>query len=225
MNDAIINPLALLGLGLLLGFKHALDADHIVAVSTIVSRTKSLKKSSIFGALWGAGHTTTLFLSGLLILILKISIPTKIALFFEGFIGVVLVFMGLDVLKNLRQQDSHEHIHSHNSINHIHKHDQFGLHHHHKRSFIIGMIHGLAGSATLMLLVLATVKSTIQGLLFILIFGIGSTVGMFLTSAVIGLPFVLTTKFKKINKIVKLLAGIISILLGITIVLEILTLI
>ena len=133
--------------------------------------------------------------------------------------------MGLDVLKNLRQQDSHEHIHSHNSINHIHKHDQFGLHHHHKRSFIIGMIHGLAGSATLMLLVLATVKSTIQGLLFILIFGIGSTVGMFLTSAVIGLPFVLTTKFKKINKIVKLLAGIISILLGITIVLEILTLI
>ncbi|OGK21462.1 hypothetical protein A3C23_05000 [Candidatus Roizmanbacteria bacterium RIFCSPHIGHO2_02_FULL_37_13b] len=221
MDQVVVKLAALLGFGLILGFKHALDADHVVAVSTIVSKTKSLKKSSIFGALWGAGHTTTLFLSGLIILILKITIPAKLAYFFEGCVGVVLVFMGLDVLRNLRKNNMHNHLHIHENVKHSHEHNHIDLHHHHKRSFLIGMLHGLAGSAALMLLVLTTVKSTFQGLLFILIFGIGSMAGMFITSAIIGLPFVLTSRFERINEAVKLLAGTISIILGITIVFEI----
>lgn len=86
--------ITLFGLGFILGLKHALDADHIVAVSTIVSQTKSLKKSSLLGAIWGMGHTTTLFLVGLAILGFKLTLPYKLALSFEFLVGIILVILG-----------------------------------------------------------------------------------------------------------------------------------
>lgn len=90
--------ITLLGLGFILGLKHALDADHVVAVSTIVSQVRGLKKSSLIGAIWGVGHTTTLLLVGLVILIFKLVIPNKVALFFEILVGFVLVILGIGVL-------------------------------------------------------------------------------------------------------------------------------
>jgi high-affinity nickel permease len=215
--------ITLLGLGFALGLKHALDADHVVAVSTIVSQTRSLKKSSLFGALWGAGHTTTLFLAGLVILIFKLAIPDKLALSFEFLVGMVLVILGVDVLRKIIRDKVHLHRHKHDRLIHAHFHSHKGspLHSHSHRSFIVGMIHGLAGSAALMLLVLATVKSIFHGLLYILIFGIGSILGMLITSAIIGLPFVLTARFDRINNSVTILAGTISIVLGLIIMYEI----
>lgn len=223
MTNSLIQSITLLGFGFILGLKHALDADHVVAVSTIVSQTKSLKKSSIFGLLWGVGHTTTLFLAGFFILTLKLVIPAKLALSFEFIVGLVLVFMGGDLLIKIRAEKLHLHKHKHDDKihAHLHLHEDSKNHHRHHRSFIVGMVHGLAGSAALMLLVLATVKSTVQGLLFILIFGIGSVAGMFVTSMIVGLPFILTSRFDRINEGVKITAGTISIILGLTIMYQI----
>jgi sulfite exporter TauE/SafE len=95
------------------------------------------------------------------------------------------------------------------------------LHDHTHKSFVVGTIHGLAGSAALMLLVLTAVKSIFQGLLYILIFGVGSILGMLIVSGIIALPFLLSAKFDKINKIVKIFSGTISIVLGFTIMYEI----
>ena len=215
--------IALLGLGFVLGLKHALDADHIVAVSTIVSQTKSLKKSSLAGAMWGVGHTTTLFLVGLVILIFKLAIPDKLALSFQFTAGVVLVVLGVDVLRKVIKEKFHLHKHQHGDRvhTHLHPHKESPLHDHTHKSFVVGTIHGLAGSAALMLLVLTAVKSIFQGLLYILIFGVGSIVGMLIVSGIIALPFLLSAKFDKINKIVKIFSGTISIVLGFTIMYEI----
>lgn len=211
--------ITLFGLGFVLGLKHALDADHVVAVSTIVSQTKSLKKSLLAGAIWGVGHTITLLLVGLIILIFKLTIPDKLALSFELIVGVVLVVLGVDVLRKVIKEKVHLHEHQHGSSvhTHLHPHKESWSHDHTHRSFVVGMIHGLAGSATLMLLVLTTVRSVFQGLLYILIFGIGSIIGMLIVSGIIGFPFLLLAKFGKINNSVKILAGTISIVLGFTI--------
>lgn len=223
---AMIEPLQLtilLGLGFILGLKHALDADHVVAVSTIVSQTKNLKKSSLAGAIWGMGHTATLFLVGLVILVFKLAIPDKLALSFEFIVGVVLVVLGVDVLRKVIKGKVHLHEHQHgdNVHTHLHSHKESPSHNYIHKSFVVGTIHGLAGSAALMLLVLTTVNSIFQGLLYILIFGIGSIVGMLIVSGIIALPFLLSSKFDKINNIVKILAGTISIVLGFTIMYEI----
>lgn len=214
--------LTLLGFGFVIGLKHAFEADHVVAVSTIVSQTKSLKKSSLFGALWGLGHTTTLLLVGLLILVFKLTIPDKIAFSLEFLVGLVLVILGADVLRKVIKQKLHFHSHKHVSVSHahLHSHKSTKLHAHAHRSFAVGLVHGLAGSAALMLLVLTTVDSVSQGLLYILLFGIGSVFGMLMMGAIIGLPFLLTSKFDRINNTIKVLAGAVSIFLGIIIMSE-----
>lgn len=175
------------------------------------------------GAIWGVGHTTTLFLVGLTILGFKLSLPNKLALFFEFLVGIVLVMLGADVLKKVIKDKVHLHRHKHRNIVHIHfhSHKESLFHKHTHKSFIVGMVHGLAGSATLMLLVLTAVKSIFQGLLYILVFGIGSILGMLIVSGIIGLPFLLTAKFDKINNSIKLLSGTVSIALGLSIIYEV----
>ncbi len=212
----------LLVLGFVLGLKHALDADHVVAVSTIVSETRSLKKSSLAGVIWGIGHTVTLLLVGLLVLGFRLSIPADVALYFEFLVGIVLVALGVDVLRKTSGDKIHQHQHKHESVAHTHAHlHESDAHSHVHKVFAIGVAHGLAGSAALMLLVLASVQSLVQGLLYIFVFGIGSILGMLVISTIIGLPFLLTKKFERIDRAVKVIAGGISILLGIIIMYEI----
>ncbi|NOZ64370.1 MAG: urease accessory protein UreH [Caldiserica bacterium] len=215
----VFQVVTLLALGFVLGLKHALDADHVVAVSTIVSQVKSIKKSSLFGAIWGVGHTTTLLLVGLLILILKIAIPDKVASSFEFIVGIVLVVLGIDVLRKVIRDKIHFHKHQHGEVvhTHLHSHRKSFLHSHVHKSFLVGVVHGLAGSAALMLLVLTTIKSVFLGALYILIFGVGSILGMLVIGGIISLPFLFTAKSDRVNSTVKILAGTISILLGITI--------
>ena len=213
----------LITLGFILGLEHALDADHVAAVSAMVSRTKSLKKSSALGAVWGMGHTTTLLLVGLLVLVFKVSLPQNLAPLLEFLAGIVLVLLGIGVLRNVIRDNGHMHGHKHENIEHSHLHSREGaqFHRHMHKTFAIGMLHGLAGSGTLMILVLATVKSVVEGLLYILVFGAGSILGMLLISTIIGLSFVLTNKFEKIHSIVRTLAGAISIILGLAIMYDI----
>jgi len=207
---SLASILSLLGLGLLLGLEHALDADHVVAVSTLVSQTKSIKRSSLFGVFWGLGHTTTLFVVGLLILVFKLAIPPRLALSFEFLVGVMLVALGLDVLRKVWREDPHIHTHQHEdgvTHTHLHSHADDGGHHHQHRSFLVGLVHGLAGSSALMLLVLTTVDSVWLGVIFILVFGAGTIVGMLITSTLIALPFKWMTNFAGIDRILRLAAG------------------
>jgi ABC-type nickel/cobalt efflux system permease component RcnA len=210
---------AILGLGLLLGMKHALDADHVVAVSTIVTENRRLWRSALIGAFWGLGHTLTLLLVGIAILGLALTIPERVALSFEFAVGVMLVLLGLLVIRRMVRERWHLHAHEHQGQTHLHWHshrDTAGHEHGHLpyKSLLVGMVHGLAGSAALMLLVLATIKSVWEGILYILVFGAGSIGGMMLITTVIGLPFIWAARLERVHRVITAAAGLVSIGLG-----------
>lgn len=218
-------PFSLLGFGFLLGVKHAFDADHIAAVSAIAAKHKfkSVKSYSLAGMFWGFGHTISLLCAGLAILLLKIAIPEKIALSFEFIVGIMLVILGINVLLTISKNKIHFHRHKHEKEEHthLHSHKLTKLHGHKHRLFhqslFIGLIHGLAGSAVLTLLVLTTIKSVWLGLAYILVFGIGSMAGMILISSIIFLPFTLIPdSLQRTQKILRISAGSISMIIGLT---------
>ncbi len=217
---------AAFGLGLLLGIQHALDPDHLIAVSTIVSEQRNFKWASLIGAFWGLGHTTTLFIVGLLVIGLRVTIPPRLGSGLEMLVALMLVILGVNVLrKSFSAERVHLHTHSHNpeTHTHFHVHENPKQDHGHghpfkamRRPFIVGMVHGLAGSAALMLLVLSTIESPFGGLLYIVIFGLGSVGGMLLLSGIISLPFILTAqRFTLMNRWIRVIAGVASVGFGI----------
>lgn len=220
-------------LGFVLGMRHALDADHVVAVSMIVSREKSLFRSMIVGGFWGIGHTATLLAVGAAILLLKVTIPDSVALAMELAVGIMLVFLGGMVAANLVKERFHLHPHHHEGPEesthlHIHVHENHEPHpHSHQipgryRALAVGMVHGLAGGAALMLLVLSNIQSAGQGLLYISVFGLGSILGMMLVSLLVGIPLILTSvRFSGLNKTLTAFASLASIVLGTLIIYEI----
>lgn len=201
---------ALLVIGFILGIEHATDADHVVAVSTIISEG-SLKRVSLVGFFWGVGHSLSLFASGLIVLIFKI--PTNFAASFEIVVGVMLIILGaLTIRKNYKER-IHIHAHRHDSLNHRHFHEE-GNKHGHKKSFIVGIFHGLAGTAVLSLLVLAT-TDLMNGVLYIAAFGIGSILSMVFMSTAIGMLMLYSSKkFAAIKEWISLTTGIISMIAG-----------
>jgi high-affinity nickel permease len=219
----ILQLLTTLGLGFVLGLKHALDADHVVAVTTITSRTQSLKKAARIGAFWGLGHTTTLLIAGIFVLALDLTIPHRLGLAFEFVVGIMLVGLGVRVLLRIRHDKLHVHQHQHDGDvhTHLHSHASTPEHQHGHTSYFVGMVHGLAGSAALMLLVLATVRSLPLGITYILIFGAGTMVGMALITMLISLPFLATARLGKVNHWLNVGAGVASIVLGCATMLEI----
>lgn len=216
---------AAFGLGLILGVKHALDADHLVAVSTIVSEHKNLKWASLIGAFWGLGHTATLFAVGLIVIGMRVTISPRLALGLEFLVAVMLVILGINILwRSFGVEKIHLHTHTHNPETHTHFHvhgmpDQDHSHAHPFKSmrkpFLVGMVHGLAGSAALMLLVLTTIPSPLAGLAYILIFGFGSVGSMLILSSMIGLPFILTAqRFSRLNRWIRVVAAVASVAFG-----------
>jgi sulfite exporter TauE/SafE len=216
---------AAFGLGVILGIKHALDADHLIAVSTIVSEHKNLKWASLIGAFWGLGHTATLFVVGLLVIGLRVTISPRVALGLEFAVAVMLVVLGGNLLwRAFGAEKVHLHTHTHNpeTHTHFHAHGSPGQDHSHthpfksmRKPFLVGMVHGLAGSAALMLLVLTTIPSPLAGLAYIVIFGFGSVGGMLVLSSLIGLPFILTAqRFNLLNRWIRVLAAVASIAFG-----------
>lgn len=221
-----MNFLSLMTLGLLLGMEHALDADHVVAISTIVSESRSLFRSLLIGVLWGIGHTATLLVVGLLVLYLRIPVPFWVAFSAELVVGLILILLGLQILWKHNKRRIHAHSHRHGDALHIHfhAHETTAAHTHEhggphgRKSLLVGAVHGLAGSAALMLLVLSTIRSPLIGGFYILMFGLGSILGMLAVSALIGLPFLLTLgRFQRLHAGARVLAGVLSIAVGFSI--------
>lgn len=227
---SVTSTFAILGFGFLLGLKHATEADHLAAVSTIVAERKSLFSSAFVGGVWGLGHTISLFVAGVFVLLLNFQITEQTERILEFGVGIMLFLLGLNVLRKLLQ-GGHLHFHKHQHAGHEHVHPHMHQtadepHTHHGFSFspralVIGMVHGLAGSAALMLLVIPTIESRAVGLLYIVIFGIGSIGGMMLMSFLVALPFKLTAKkFNRLNYLMQSVAGLVSVVLGLFIVYE-----
>ena len=222
-----LSILSILLIGFVIGLRHALDADHLAAVSAIVSDRKSFWSSSIVGGLWGIGHTISLFVVGALVIFLKINIPETAEAYLEAVVGLMLIVLGLNVLRKLFAAEKlHAHEHSHNGHvhTHVHLHEAREDSAHHSfspRSVIVGMVHGLAGSAGLMLLILPTIDSSVLAMAFILVFGIGSIGGMIVMSFLMGLPLHFTAgRFAALNKSIRIAAGLFSFGLGMMIVYE-----
>ena len=214
-----------LGLGLLLGLRHALDADHVAAVSTLVARERGLIRSCLLGAFWGAGHTLALLGAGVAVIAFKVTITPGLEDALERMVGAVLILLGGHVLfRALGGLLVQGREHTHDGIAHRHPHLRLGspgAAHVHLlrlggRPFVVGLLHGLAGSATLTLLVLGTIPSPIGALVYILVFGIGATAGMLLLSGLVGLPVALAMEgARRIETAIQVLAGIGSAALGI----------
>jgi len=199
MNGSL---LATLALGFGLGLKHALDADHLVAICTIAGRERSLWRSSLIGALWGLGHTASLFVAAVAVIVLRVSISPTLALSMEFCVGIMLIVLSGDLLRRIFRGEMriHAHHHAHDGAEHAHLHvhvDGAKDHAHHgigHKPFFVGVVHGLAGSAALTLFVLSTISNPWAGLLYILIFGAGTIAGMLIMSSLISLPFSLASR-------------------------------
>lgn len=222
---------AVLSLGFFIGLKHATEADHLAAVSTIVSERKSIWSSMFVGGVWGLGHTISLVVAGIFVLLLNFQISERTERMLEFGVGVMLVLLGLNVLQKIvRGGKLHLHPHEHSGRKHVHPHlhepaktDEPNTHHGFSfspRALIIGMVHGMAGSAALMLLVIPTIESRSLGLLYIVVFGVGSIAGMMLMSLLVGLPFYLSAKFNRFNNVLQCVAGLVSVGLGLLIIYE-----
>jgi len=227
---AELGLLAALVLGMLLGSKHSLDPDHVVAVSTIVSEYKNPLRSFWVGISWGLGHTTTLLIMGTAIIALRLTIPERMALLFEFAVGVMLVALGLQVIYRFRKKKVHQHAHGHEeeAHHHFHSHSKSPEHvpeHHNthgigkpflrRKSYVIGLVHGVAGSAALTLLVLASIESPIAGMAYILLFGLGSVLSMGIMTVIISLPFVISAgRLPNLNRTIQFAVGSLSILFG-----------
>lgn len=224
------SPLAILGLGFLLGVRHALDVDHLAAISTILSARHGLLRSSLVGALWGLGHTASLCVVGAAIVLLRLRIPESAAPWFELPVAVMLIVLGGNLLRTLGRGGrlhAHPHDHAGRVHAHLHVHAAGDATHEHLpgrggRSFLIGVVHGLAGSAALMLAVLATIPSPALALVYVATFGLGSVVGMMLMSTLLGVPMALAAgRHSRAEWLIRACAGVASVTLGITIAWEI----
>lgn len=219
-------------LGLVYGLKHATEADHIVAVSTIVSEHRKLSHAATVGVLWGVGHTMTLLIAGAAMLALRMTIPESIANWLEFGVALMIIVLGALAVRRALQRRGDFHVHKHSHGDHVHSHVHFhdpenehaGSPEKHSHAIggvgikpvIVGAIHGLAGSAALTLLVLTQIRSSLLGLVYLGVFGIGSIFGMLLMSGLVGLPFVVSSrKLVGIHYSLQLLAGALSIVFGI----------
>ncbi|MEH6947626.1 urease accessory protein UreH [Bacillus sp. JJ634] len=214
---------SVLALGFILGIKHAVEPDHVIAVSTIASQSKKLWNASLAGVFWGMGHTATLFIVGIILIFMKGDLPEKWAMSLEFLVGIMLVYLGVKTILAFKNLHVHQHEHDGDKHLHVHSHDHGGKHEHkhqhgkvsYLKSLLIGFVHGLAGSGAMVLLTMSTVKSIGEAAIYILIFGAGTVVGMLFFSTVIGIPFVLSKKRIAINRTLILTTGAISTIFGI----------
>jgi len=216
--------LAILALGFFLGMRHATDPDHVIAVSTIVSRERSMGKAGLIGALWGLGHTITIAIVGAAIILCGLVIPARLGLTMEFSVGLMLILLGIlnltGAMKWLTEKLSpshsavsgeHSHVHAHGTALHVHRHTHAPENTHHGdavpppawlrgpfaklgifhtlRPLFVGLVHGLAGSAAVALLVLSTIREPKWAVAYLVIFGVGTIAGMMLITTALALPF------------------------------------
>jgi high-affinity nickel permease len=242
--------LAILAIGFFLGMRHATDPDHVIAVSTIVSRERSVTKAAFIGILWGLGHTLTILAVGAAIILFALAIPTRVGLTMEFCVGLMLISLGVlnlsGAMKWMSEKFSpahppvtgeHAHIHEHDAKLHFHWHSHAAEREHHavslrppqalERSFgglgmyqalrplFVGVVHGLAGSAAVALLVLSAIREPKWAILYLLVFGIGTIAGMMLITSIIALPFSFAGyRFAWLNRSLITGSGVLSLAFG-----------
>lgn len=188
------DPLTAILLGALLGLRHATDADHVVAVTAIVARERRLARAAWVGALWGIGHTLTLLIVGGAIVAFRLVIPPRLGLGLEFGVALMLILLGY---ANLRGRDEAPS-------------DRPAV-----RPFLVGLVHGLAGSAAVALLVLATIRGTLPALAYLLVFGLGTVAGMVAVTVILAAPALyLGGRVERLQSGIRLAAGALSIAFG-----------
>lgn len=193
--------------GLALGLRHALEADHIAAVAAVVTGISTPRSAAVRGAFWGVGHTVTLLVFGGTFLVLGLEISAATERVLELVVGLMLVAIGFDAMRSLRRLHVHEHEHTDGTSHvHVHAHESAADHaaashrHSHRamssvRALGVGMVHGLAGSAALVVLAAESLSSPASGIGFIVLFGVGSIAGMTVMSVVVALPVQLSARY------------------------------
>ncbi len=239
--------------GFFLGMRHAMDPDHVIAVTTIVSRQSTIRSAMLIGAAWGVGHTVTIFLVGGTVILFGLVIPPRLGLALELAVALMLILLGILTLTGVMRwiQDSsamsgdpYAYGHRHGNDYHSHLHgDGLGRHDHREdqtphawrdqrpawlglyqviRPLVVGVVHGLAGSATVALLVLATIPNPVWAMAYVLLFGIGTIAGMVLITAAIGAPFAYTaTHLVRFNRYLGMASGLLSLGFGLFLVYQI----
>lgn len=218
----------ILGLGLLLGMQHALEADHIAAVSSIAARRTRIGDIVGHGLTWGLGHTLTLFAFAGAAIVLGHAIPESVARPLEAVVGIMLLGLGANVLWRLWRDRVHVHQHTHaDGTRHIHVHshrhetvpherdEHQHTHGFRWRALLVGSMHGMAGSAALLVLVVSQAARPIDGLLYVLLFGVGSMIGMGALSAVIAVPLAVSARWlTRANRALQAAVGVVTIAIG-----------
>ena len=208
------------GLGSLLGMRHALEPDHLAAVSTLVSGERSGYKAAFLGACWGLGHTLALVAVGGVVVLLRAELPARVANLFEFGVALMLVGLGLRAIYIAARQGLAGPIraHHHGGVVHVHsgatQHIHIGTWTLARRPLLVGAIHGLAGSGALTTLVVATLPSTAARLTYMAVFGLGSTLGMAALSGLLGWPLAHAGSHRAIGRGVSLAVGCVSTALG-----------
>ena len=224
----------ILGLGFLLGMQHALEADHIAAVSSIAARRSHVGDIVRHGLTWGLGHTLTLFAFAGAAILLGRAIPEHVARPMETAVGVMLVGLGAHVLWRLWRDRVHFHRHGHgDGTVHIHAHSHAGetlpharaphahAHGFRWRTLLVGLMHGMAGSAALLVLAVSQAASAAVGLGYVALFGIGSMIGMAALSTVIAVPLAASARWLTwANRGLQGVVGAVTIVIGITTIVE-----
>lgn len=229
--------LAILALGFFLGMRHATDSDHIVAVTTIVSREKSIRAASLVGALWGVGHTLTILLVGGAIVLFGIVFPPRVGLTMELSVAVMLVVLGaMNVAGFRHEMKKLQPARAGEAVVTSDAHDEHELHRHWPlgsvsrivgysaalRSVVVGTVHGLAGSAAVALLVLTTIRDSRWAVLYLFLFGIGTIAGMMLITSALAVPLVHTARrFPNWNRHIGWVTGVLSVGFGLLLVYQI----
>ena len=228
----MIDFFSILALGFFLGMRHATDPDHVIAVTTIVTRQRDVRKSALIGAFWGIGHTVTIFLVGGAIILFGLVIPPRVGLSMELSVALMLVLLGfMNVRSFLRSMPPSEHAHDHA---HVHSHTgERALAHADRllkrtslyqalRPLIVGIVHGLAGSAAVALLVLATIRNAEWAVAYLLVFGLGTIAGMMLITMSIASTFRLVGRSPKFFRRLAVAAGLLSLGFGLLVAWQIL---
>ena len=205
---------AILALGFFLGMRHATDSDHVIAVTTIVSRARSARAALWVGALWGLGHTATILTVGGSIVLFGWVIPPRLGLSMEMSVAIMLIVLGaMNLSGALSRINQVAHGHAHDgapdeSVPHLHLRGPL-------RPLVIGVVHGLAGSAAVALLVLATIKSAAMALVYLAIFGAGTVAGMMLLTLAMALPIsAFSRRFDNVEQLLARVTGLVSIAFG-----------